>query len=636
MTGDQIRTKFQSFDNISQGNFGEKRLASLRDLMQMKGLDVWLVPHGDEHQNEYPPEQAWRLAWLTGFTGSAGYAIITRSEAMVFVDGRYLNQVSHQIDPDQFAFVDSTTTSPDKWLKNWLGDQQTKVPKDGRTEQSLRIGFDPWLTTIAAKSGFDKALDENHASLVASHNLIDEIWHDQPGQPLEPVSIAPQEFTGELALHKIETLKQQLCDKNVDFCLLTDLTSIAWLFNIRGGDTRHTPLALGYAIIRADGYAMLFMDKRKMSREVEAYLTQLADLHPPSRFDEELAKLAEGAKVLTDFSKVSVALSDIITKNSGLLVEGTDPVALPRARKNEQEIEGSRNAHLRDGVAVTKFLYWLDQQQPGSVDEITAVEKLESMRSLCAEKFDSTLMEISFDTISGAGANGAIVHYRVNYDSNATLAENSVYLVDSGGQYEDGTTDITRTVAIGIPPQAAIEDFTLVLKGHIAIALARFPQKTRGVDIDGLARTALWRNGRDYAHGTGHGVGSYLSVHEGPQSISRRGMSELRPGMIISNEPGFYREGQYGIRIENLLLVKEPREIKGGNVAVMEFETLSIAPIDLRLVNADRLNTAELHWLNAYHGWVKRKLSPHLDEAERNWLEEATTPLSHELPAASA
>ena len=618
---------------------GAKRLVKLRELMEQQGLEFWLVPHGDEYKNEFPPAYAKRLGWLTGFTGSAGFCIVGATQAIVFVDGRYTTQIANQIDADHFTPDDLINNPPHKWLAEWLESWHKNNQKID-DDRPIRIGFDPWLISLAEKARFEEAVKPSGATLISSKNLIDEIWHDQPHLPLEPVKIHEEEFAGKLAIQKIEAIKEEVESKSCHLCLISDPASIAWLFNIRGADTSHTPLALGHAIIRNEGYPLLFMDKRKMPRQVEAYLTQLADIHPPSNIDEELAKLVEdigeNAQVLTDFGNTSCAFGEIITANNGNLVKGADPIALARAIKNPTEIKGSRKAHLHDGVGVTKFLCWLDQQVPGSVDEISAAKKLESLRATSAQIFDSELMDISFDTISGAGANGAIIHYRVNDDTNAILENNSLYLVDSGGQYVDGTTDITRTIAIGKPPAQAIMDFTLVLKGHIAIALASFPIGTRGIDIDAFARAPLWRHGRDFAHGTGHGVGSYLCVHEGPQSISRRGLIPLEPGMIISNEPGFYREGQYGIRIENLVLVKEPRKVEGGNIQIMGFETLSLAPIDLRLIDVELLNANELHWLNAYHGWVKRQLSAYLDEDENKWLEQATRPIAHELPAASA
>ncbi len=616
-------TQFQSFDSSAKQQNSEKRLAHLRDAMKNHDLDVWLLPHADEHQNEYPPAHAWRLAWLTGFSGSAGYCIVTQTQAIVFVDGRYTVQLEEEIDTTVFSPGDLINNPPDKWLSNWLSEN---VESD-----TLNIGFDPWLLPLKSKNRFAEIAAKHQAKLVARDNLIDQIWDDQPSPPLEPITIHPIEYAGKLALTKIDELKAEISKTNNDYCLLTDPASIAWLLNIRGLDTPHTPLPLTYAIIRAEGYPLVFVDKRKTSRETEAYLTQLADLHPPARLDDEIKNLLTNTpsinKFMIDPAKVSTALCDTITKSGGLLVHNPDPVVLPRAIKNSDEITGSRNAHLRDGVAVTRFLFWLDQQPPASIDEITAVKALETFRREVANRFEMPLKDISFDTISGAGTNGAIVHYRVNQKSNAVLTNNSVYLVDSGGQYEDGTTDITRTIAIGTPPPLAIEDFTLVLKGHIAIATIKFPQATRGIDIDAFARSALWQHGRDYAHGTGHGIGSYLSVHEGPQSISRRGMAELQPGMILSNEPGFYRTSQYGIRIENLVLVNPPQTLKNGNVPVMSFETLSLAPIDQRLIDPALLNGEELDWLNTYHNWVYDELSPHMNEAEKSWLKQGTAPV---------
>ncbi len=614
---------FQNFQSTSEKHAGPTRLAELREQVKAEKLDAYLVPHADEYRNEIPPPGAWRLAWLTGFTGSAGYAIVTADEAAVFVDGRYTLQVREQVDTGHFSPVDLIEEPPDRWLKNWMGD------RDGDT----RIGFDPWLMTLAGFRRFEKAAGDG---LVAVDNLIDRIWADQPPAPLEPVTIHPLEVAGKLARDKLADLREQMADKGADLALITDPASVAWAFNIRGRDTAHTPLALGYAVLRAEPPAVVFMDQRKMSREVRAYLTQLADLHPPGELDKRLSELCKDKKVLADPALVSVALGRIVTDAGGEVIETDDPVALPRAIKNDAEISGSRAAHLRDGIAITRFLYWLDTREPDSIDEIAAATKLEELRTHTAKAMNSELLDISFDTISAAGANAASPHYRVTDETNAKLPAGSLYLVDSGGQYLDGTTDITRTVAIGEPPDGAIEDFTLVLRGHIRIALARFPVGTRGVDIDVLAREALWRRGRDYAHGTGHGIGSYLSVHEGPQSISRRGMVKLEPGMIISNEPGCYREGAYGIRIENLVLVREPKEIEGGTIPVLSFETLSLAPIDNRLIDPLLLTDTELAWLNAYHGWVRRQLSPHLDADENAWLTRATRPLMRELPAASA
>jgi len=614
---------YQSFTPQSDTGGTPERLEALRTQMRNVGIDVFLVPHCDEYQNEYLPIGAERLAWITGFTGSAGFAIITLDEAILFVDGRYTLQAQEQTNPDLFTRIDLVTTPPKNWLKDNLSNGET-------------IGFDPWLTTHEAQKTFNTAIKNTQCTLKPVHNLIDAIWQDQPAEPLEPVYIHELENAGKLAMHKLQDLQETLRDKTADHCLINDPTSICWLFNIRGADVVHTPLTLARCILRAEGLPLLFIDKRKLSRELEAYLTQLADLHAPATLDEELAKLAKNASIQIDTSSVPVFLSEIIETNGGKIIKARDPVILPRATKNETEIKGSHSAHLRDGVALSKFLYWLDMQPPGSITEVDAATRLEEIRTAYALSVGSELLEISFDTISAAGGNSALPHYRVSSESNQILKDGSIYLVDSGGQYIDGTTDITRTIAIGTPSENMVRDNTLVLKGHINIALARFPAGTRGQDIDILARNALWQEGKDFAHGTGHGVGSYLSVHEGPQNISKRGSQELLPGMIVSNEPGYYVEGAYGIRIENLVLVREAEEIEGGNTPMRGFETLSLAPIDLRLIAPSMMADREFHWLNAYHGWVNRQLAEFMSEEERKWLKHATRPISRELPAASA
>jgi Xaa-Pro aminopeptidase len=503
---------------------------------------------------------------------------------------------------------------PEQWLER-------------NAKPGWKIGYDPHLLTIASRSRFARKAEKAGAELIASASLVDAVWNDRPAPPSGKVSIQKMKHAGERALDKLARLAETLREHEAGYCLLTDPVSIAWAFNIRGDDIAHIPVTLARAILSKEGRPLLFIDSAKLNREAEAYLTQLAEVHPPQELEQQLRQLAGGAKVLCDPERVSAAFADIVKAAGGEIIKARDPVVLPRAIKNETEIAASRAAHLRDGVAVTRFLAWLDRQPAGSLDEITAARKLEEVRAQTAEALGSKLLEISFDTISGSAANGAIVHYRVNEASNARIVPDSLYLVDSGAQYRDGTTDITRTVAIGTPPVAACEDFTLVLKGHIAIATARFPKGTRGVDIDVLARIALWRHGRDYAHGTGHGIGAYLSVHEGPQSISRRGMEPLVAGMIISNEPGFYREGQWGIRIENLVLVEPLTTLPGGNVGTHAFETLTLAPIDQRLIDTALMTREELVWLDAYHARVYAELSPHLDAQDRNWLESACRPL---------
>ncbi len=405
---------------------------------------------------------------------------------------------------------------------------------------------------------------------------------------------------------------------------MSDPASIAWAFNLRGSDVTHNPLVLAFALLPANGKPTLFMDREKLSSADQQTLTDIADFAPVKALIPHLQAIKAETAVLCDPDLIASILGDTLIGAGAKIIEKRDPVVILRAVKNETELQGARSVHLRDGVAMTKFLYWLDNQPAGSVSEIGAAKKLEDCRRETAVAMGSQLEEISFDTISGAGANGAIVHYRVNEATNATIESNSLYLVDSGGQYLDGTTDITRTIAIGTPPASAIHDNTLVLKGHIAIATARFPEGTRGVDIDALARIALWKNGKDFAHGTGHGIGSYLNVHEGPQSISRRGMEPFKAGMIISNEPGFYKEGEYGIRIENLVIVEQQSAINGGDREMMGFETITLCPIDLRLVDPAMLTSDEKSWLNEYHARVYRELTPHLEKSEADWLRQAT------------
>ncbi len=616
---------FQNFDQHADPTNCAERLAALRVEMALQNLDAFLVPHADEFQSEYLPANAERLSWLTGFTGSAGFAIILKDSAVVFTDGRYTLQLQEQTDISLFGMENLIDNPPSNWLSQ-------NGPSKGR------VGFDPWLHTRSEINKFKTAAKDIGAELVSlENNPLDIAWIDQPLPPCEPVRIHDIKFAGITAREKLIGLAVAISDKKADFCVLSDPASIAWAFNIRGADVAHTPLTLARCIVPAEGMPQLFIKKQKLDMETRAYLTQLADLFEPDAILQQLGKLCSGEKTaMLDADLVPYRIIQCIKEAGGNITWAKDPAILPRAVKNQTEIAGSRAAHLRDGAALINFLHWVDQQKPGSIDEITAATRLEAFRETSGSSAQMPLMDISFDTISGAGANGAIVHYRVNTTSNRTLKNGELYLVDSGGQYEDGTTDITRTVTIGEPTVEMRRCFTLVLKGHIALALARFPKGTRGVDIDVLARNALWRAGLDYAHGTGHGIGSYLAVHEGPQNISRRSMQELLPGMIVSNEPGYYKPGEFGIRIENLVLVRGPDEIDGGETPMLGFETLSYAPIDLRLIDPTLLDDDELHWLNAYHGHVRREISVLVEEDVAEWLQQATQPLSRELPAASA
>lgn len=606
---------FQTFDVTSDPSNGAPRVARLREKLAEQKLDGFLVPRADEHQGEYVAPRAQRLGWLTGFTGSAGAALILKDDAYIFIDGRYELQVRDQTDPEIFTYENLVTNPPAKWLE-----------KHGA---GLIIGFDPWLHTIAEAQALRNALTKHGGQLVpVAHNLVDMIWADQPDAPLAPVTIQPARYSGREATEKLRQIQATVAESGADATVVTDPSSIAWIFNIRGKDVSNTPLPLSFGIIPSEGEPELFIDERKLAIEPRAYLTQLAKISPPSSLEEALQTRAQNKQsILLDPALAAEQLRLIVDAAGGTIIEGKDPARLPRAIKNEAELAGSRAAHERDGVAMVNFLSWLDAQQPGTIDEISAAKKLEECRTKTGIDFQMPLEDLSFDTISGAGPNGAIIHYRVNTQTNRVLNDGELYLVDSGAQFRDGTTDITRTIAVGTILPETRRAFTLVLKGMIAISTARFPQGTRGQDIDVLARIALWKHGLDYGHGTGHGVGSYLSVHEGPQNISKRGVQELLPGMILSNEPGYYKPGSFGIRIENLIVVQEAETPQGGDLPVMSFETLTFCPIDRRLIDKSLLTEEELNWLNDYHLSVREKLSEHLDEAALKWLQAATEPL---------
>jgi Xaa-Pro aminopeptidase len=610
---------FQSFDSAGDPSVGKPRVAKLREWLAANGLDGFLVPRADEHQGEYVPARAARLRWLTGFSGSAGIALILAKRAFVFVDGRYTLQVRAEVDLDIFSIESLVDNPPPVWIRSNLA-------------KGTRLGFDPWLHTVSEVKALQASADKVGAELVAvEKNPVDIIWDDQPEPPVSPVEIHPIAFAGELAKDKLARLAAAIAKDSATHAVLTDPSSIAWAFNIRGNDVPHTPLALGFAILAADGRHQLFMDSRKFSREVAAYLTQLTGLSEPDAFEPAIAALAaSGAKIALDPILAADKLRMLVEENGGTVIAATDPARIPRATKNRAEIEGSRAAHRRDGAAVAKLLCWLDRQQPGSLDEIAVVTKLEECRRLTGEETQMPLRDVSFDTISGAGPNGAIMHYRVSRATSRKLAEGELFLLDSGAQYQDGTTDITRTVPIGQPTEEMRERYTLVLKGLIGISTLRFPGGTRGSEIDAVARMALWQRGLDYAHGTGHGVGSYLAVHEGPQRIARTGTEKLLEGMMLSNEPGYYKEGHYGIRLENLIVVDPAESLPGGDIAMHGFETLTLAPFDSRLLRPDLMTRDELLWLDAYHARVLEEIGPMLDGEVLAWLEKATAPLPHE------
>ena len=610
---------FQSFEVTSTPQFGHERVMALRAAFDALAIDAFLVPRADEFQGEYVPAYAERLAWLSGFTGSAGIALVTRSQAIVFVDGRYTTQLLDQVDTSVFSGGDLVGEPPHQWLG-----------KHG--SKGMRLGIDPWLHSGAEVRRLEKALAEIGGALVLlPHNPLDRLWTDRPEAPLGAVTIQTVAQAGVLASEKIGAIATHLEEKNCAALLVTDPSSIAWIFNIRGNDVPHTPHPLARAIIHAGGRAELFLDNRKTDIEAEAYLAQLCTQLPPADLADRLAAVsANGARVMVDPDLASQALTDIIRNAGGEVVEGSDPAKLPRARKNQAELNGSAAAHLQDGAAMVAFLHWLETRKPATVSEIAAAERLEAIRAEVGQAMQNPLKDLSFDTISGAGEHGAIIHYRVTTESDRLLQAGELYLIDSGAQYINGTTDITRTVAIGAVPEEQRRFFTLVLKGMIAISMARFPVGTRGCDLDPLARIALWNAGADYAHGTGHGVGSFLSVHEGPQRISRMSTQELLPGMILSNEPGYYRPGSFGIRIENLVYVRDAEPVDGGDLDMLGFETLTFCPIDRSLIIAELLTHDELHWLNDYHLRTREALMPLIHDAEvRAWLENATLPLIH-------
>ncbi len=606
---------YQSYSRQSETSATPDRVKKLRTQLQGLLLDGFIVPHGDEFQNEYLPACNKRLLWLTGFAGSAGMAIILANKAAIFIDGRYTLQVTNEVDMDLFEPLQVPHNKPADWIV-----QNVK----GKT----RIGYDPRLMTLKTIENMRKLVARKNPDclfVALDENPLDLIWADRPAQPLTPVSLHPVKYAGQKASAKIAVLQKELVNAKLDACLLTDQASIAWLFNIRGKDVPHTPLALSYAILHARKKPELMIDPQKLGKVVKEKLGKDVRISPMSKLAQRLEALgARKSRIAIDPAKTSCWFNDRLQEQSELeIVHRADPCTLPKAIKNKTEIDGTRAAHIRDGVAVSRFLCWLDTKAAKDIDEITAARKLEAFRMQTGQ-----LRDLSFETISGSGANGAIVHYRVDEQSNKTFTKNSLFLVDSGGQYLDGTTDITRTVAIGKASREMCRHFTLVLKGHIAIATSRFPKGTRGVDLDGLARMALWKAGLDYDHGTGHGVGAFLGVHEGPQGISKAAMTPFAPGMVVSNEPGFYKTGSYGIRIENLVLVTPEQKPTGGERPMLGFETLTMVPLDSSLIDTDLLDRFEISWLNDYHKQVHRLISPHLEtDKERKWLKRSTKAL---------
>jgi Xaa-Pro aminopeptidase len=607
-----FEARFQSFEDHAERAASAQRVKALRTELARRGLTGFIVPRADRHQNEYVPASEERLAWLTGFTGSAGAAIVLMERAVLFVDGRYTLQAPEQVDTSLFTIEHLVETPPDKWIETNL-------------TSSDRLAYDPWLHTVESAERLGKACAVVGATLVAVEpDLIDAVWLDRPAPPLGPVTLHDLCFAGEAAEAKLARIQAEVANLRADALVVSDPHAVAWGFNIRGADVAHTPLPLAFAVIPREGRPSLFVDGRKLSNDVRSRLEALADVREPADFVRALGALGQENKtVRLDQATAADAISRLIASHGGKVARGADPIALMKAVKNNVEIAGAHTAHIRDGAAVTRFLAWLDREAPrGKLTEISAVEALESFR-----RDTGLLKDISFPTISGAGPDGAIVHYRVTAKTDRPVAPGELFLVDSGAQYEDGTTDITRTVAIGEPTAEMRDRFTRVLKGHIAIASAVFPDGTSGAQLDSFARQFLWAQGLDFDHGTGHGVGSYLSVHEGPARISKLGSTPLKRGMILSNEPGYYKTAAYGIRIENLVLVVEAAAVAGAEKPLNAFETLTLAPIDRRLIVAAMLTPEETAWLDRYHARVAATLTPLLDGETRAWLAAATRPL---------
>lgn len=602
---------FQTFEEPEAGVALTARLAALREELARRKLTGFVVPRADQQQNEYVPPSEERLAWLTGFTGSAGFAVVLTREAALFVDGRYTLQAAKQVDAKAWAVESLIDPPPESWVSAHL-------------KAGDRLGFDPWLHTFTAAERLSAACAKAGAELVAvDSNPVDAIWQDRPQPPLAPVAVHGLQHAGVTEAEKVTQIRSEIGKLGVDALVLSDSHAVAWTFNIRGADVAHTPLPLSYALVPKDGRPTIFIDHRKLSNLTRDHLEQAADVREPDAMAPTLMALAKsGGSIALDSATAADALSRLIAGAGGKPVRGSDPIALLKAVKNATEIKGTQTAHRRDAVALARFLAFIDREAAsGKLTEIDAVEVLETFR-----RDTGALRDVSFPTISGTGPNGAIVHYRVTRKSNRRIASGDLLLIDSGAQYEDGTTDVTRTMAVGEPTDEMRDRFTRVLRGHIAIARAIFPDGTTGAQLDTLARQYLWAAGVDFEHGTGHGVGSYLSVHEGPARISKLGTTPLKRGMILSNEPGYYKTDGFGIRIENLELVVAA-DIKGAEKSMNAFETLTLAPIDRRLIDEAMLSRDELAWLNAYHARVRAEVGPALDEATRAWLDQATAEL---------
>ncbi|EHH2484386.1 aminopeptidase P family protein [Vibrio parahaemolyticus] len=588
------------------------RVNAIREWLAQHNIDALLIPHEDEYLGEYVPAHNERLHWLTGFTGSAGAAVITQDKAAIFVDGRYTVQVTKQVPNELFEYRHLIEEPALDWIQDNLT-ANASVAIDPRMHSSA------WLDMAQAKLAGKLELN------ILPSNPIDELWHDRPAPVVSDVRLMPTEAVGQSSESKRKEIAQLVAKAGADSAVITALDSICWLLNVRGLDVSRLPVLLSHAILHADSSVEYFLDPARLPAEFSEHVGTGVTVHHPEALQSRLEAMS-GKKVLLD-PAISNAWFKLVLQTAGAsVIAAADPCLMPKAAKNEVEIAGMKACHIRDGVAMSKFLCWLDAEvAAGNLhDEATLADRLEAFR-----KEDPTLMDLSFDTISAAGGNAAMCHYNhENQPEPGKLELNTLYLVDSGGQYLDGTTDITRTIAIGQPSAEMIKQFTLALKGHIGVARARFPKGTRGYQIDTLARQHLWAEGYDYDHGTGHGVGHFLSVHEGPASISKKQIDvPLTEGMVLSNEPGYYRADAFGIRIENLELVVETPT--NGDFPVLSFESLTRCPIDKRNINVDMLTRPELAWLNDYHQKVWEQISPLVEGEVKEWLREATLPLAH-------
>ena len=601
----------QTFDESTDPGFGPRHVPLIRAAMQAQGLDGFLIPHEDEHQNEYLPEANDRLAWATGFTGSAGAAVILKDRAAVFVDGRYTLQVREQVDASVFEIRDLVEGGVPAYLET--------------AGKGAVLGYDPRLHSPDALAGLRAAAEKAGASLKpVDPNPLDAAWGlSRPAQPTAPVVPQPLDYAGEESTAKRARIGEALARDGADASVITAPASIAWLFNIRGGDVIRSPLPIGQAVVNADGTARLFLDPAKVTQDLPAWLGNQVTLEAPEALAGALSDL-KGKTVLVDPAQSSAWYFDTLAAEGATVLRAMDPCTLPRACKNAVELAGTARAHIRDGAALTNFLHWIATEgQNNPPDEKEAVAKLEAFREATG-----ALKDLSFDTIGAANGHGALPHYRPTERSNERCAPGSLLLVDSGGQYLDGTTDVTRTMAIGAPSDEMRHRFTLVLKGHLHLARVRFPVGTTGSALDVLARAPLWNAGLDYDHGTGHGVGAYLGVHEGPQRIAKAPNSvALRPGMILSNEPGYYKPGEYGIRIENLQYVTEATGVPGGERPMLAFENLTWAPIDRACIDVDLLTDEETAQMDGYHARVLELIGPLVSPEVRAWLETACAPL---------